>query len=77
MRHVSKGEEYFQIHEVYYNKAGQHHSYTKDPIDPIGDDLEALRWVLTKMLECLDKPVLTEADFRRNDDTTRAAPIVK
>lgn len=70
MKHIDpvNKEEWLDIHEVYYHKDGQHHSYTKDAIDPCGSNIGELRWVLTKMLECLDKPVLTEEDFPKGSE---------
>ena len=39
-----------------------------DPIAPVGDNIADLRETLYKMLRDLDKPVLTEADFKGEDE---------
>ena len=54
---------YFQIHEVYYDNEGKPDGFTKDGISVGGDSLESLSWVLERMKECLDKPVLSYSDF--------------
>ena len=59
---------YYEIHEVYYNEAGKPGSYTMDPITPVGDNIADLRETLHKMLRDLDKPPLTEADFKGEDE---------
>ncbi len=59
-----KGEEtYFEIHEVYYNKEGKPYSYTEKGVSIIGEDLEEVNWVLDKMKECVNKPILSADDF--------------
>ncbi len=54
--------EYLAIHEVYYDDDGNPDSMTIDPIvtgdDDGTDSLESLRWVLTRQLEALEKPIL-------------------
>jgi len=54
---------YFQIHEVYYDNEGKPDGFTKEGISVGGDSLESLSWVLERMKECLDKPVLSYSDF--------------
>lgn len=55
------------IHEVHYDDAGKPVSYTEDAASVISSDgagINApLAWVLEKMREALDKPVLVETDF--------------
>ena len=76
MRHSSRNEKtgeeevWLGIHEVYYrdddvddltvdvNETG----YTVEPVRVTADDVEGLRWVLEKMSEALDKPVLNFED---------------
>ena len=53
--HPSYGEWEYSIREDYGERG-----YTKDAIAPYGESLESLRWVLTKMLKALDKPVLED-----------------
>lgn len=48
---------YVGIHEVYYDENGEPMSWSKEP-DIVADNVEDLRWLLQKMLESLDKPML-------------------
>lgn len=59
----SDGDHYFQIHEVYYDGEGNPDSYTKDGARIGGDSIDSLAWSLTKMNECMDKPILSVEDF--------------
>lgn len=53
------GEVYFQIHEVYYNNAGEIIGVTKNAAAPLGDDEEDLQGELALINIALDRPVLT------------------
>ena len=55
----------YAIHEVHYPHQGDDTpvAMTENPVAPVAESLDGLRWTLTRMLEALDKPVLTEADF--------------
>ena len=58
---------WFAIHEVFYDDAGIPNSYTEAPArvvscDDGGND-KPLVWVIDRMREALDKPVLRETDF--------------
>ena len=59
------GTEHFYIHEAYYpnNTVEKADSITMEAIGVHAEDIEGLRWVLEKMLACLDKPVLEYDDF--------------
>ena len=50
-------QEYYAIHEVYYDKDGGI-SWTKEPIETSAEDLDDLKASLQKMLEAFDKPIL-------------------
>ena len=52
------GEIFLNIHEVYYDKNGIPNGYTENPVTVSGEVVEDLKWVLNKMIECLDKPIL-------------------
>lgn len=56
---ATEGEEdvYLQIHEVYY-KDDKPISYTKNPISIGGEEIQNIKWVLNKIEECLEKPIL-------------------
>ena len=51
-------DDYYQIHEVYYNNKGEPDSWTKNGVMVGAESVEGLRWVLEKMLESLDKEIL-------------------
>jgi hypothetical protein len=58
MRHKENGEEWLEMHEVYYNKTGQITKWTVGPIAPHADDKSGMVWVLNRMKEATKKPVL-------------------
>jgi len=63
IRHVTdEGDEWFGIHEVYYDD-GEPHSCTKEHISPCQEDIPALKWELEKMLQAIDKPVIDYQHF--------------
>lgn len=65
MRHVGDGEEWLGIHEVYYDDNGKPNGHTEDEIAPTSDEgVDGLRWVLDRMMEALDKPVLDFSEER-------------
>ena len=53
----------FQIHEVYYDDNDLRSSYTAEGVSVSADEPEGLIWVLDKMRECLDKPILDAKDW--------------
>jgi len=59
-----KAEEgiYYQIHEVYYEN-DKPQLYTEYAVSVGGEDKKELEWVLDKMKESLDKPILKAYDF--------------
>jgi len=54
---------YLQIHEVYYDEGGKPNGCTKDGVSVGADNIEDMNWVIGKMKECLDKPILLADDF--------------
>jgi hypothetical protein len=67
---AAKSEEVlYSIHECYYDENGKLDMMTEDGIDPVGDDLEGLRWTLEHMLAALDKPVV---DYETREDLPSA-----
>ena len=52
--------EWYSIHEVYYDDEGKITAWTEDAIAPESDTLEGLRDILGLMRSCLFKPVLHE-----------------
>ena len=53
-----RGEYYYEIHEVYYEKDGL--SWISAPRTPLGDTLDDLKEILERMLKACDKPVMVE-----------------
>jgi len=53
-------DDWYAIHEVFYDEDGKVDGMTKEPISVGGNSLEDLRWALTKMLESLDKDIIDE-----------------
>ena len=58
MLHRSLGGIRFGIHEIFYNEAGQPHSWTEDPIELNAETLEELKNDLQHMLKAFEQPVL-------------------
>lgn len=55
-------EDYFAIHECFYDKHGNPDATTVEAITVGGGSIEELRETLQLMLNCLDKPSLTVID---------------
>ena len=55
-------EEYYAIHEVYYNEDGKESMYAIDP-DIVGSSVEVLEDILNMMKMALEKKVLKISDF--------------
>jgi hypothetical protein len=63
LAHKDGEDDYFQIHEVYYDENGKPESYTKNGIPVGGNDIGELRWVLNEMENCLKEPILSVENF--------------
>ena len=57
-------EEYFAIHEVYYDEYGYIAFWSENEISPSGDSLYWLKWDLQKMLEATEKPIINIEDLK-------------
>ena len=58
-------DDWYQIHEVYYDSKREPGSWTKEGIAPGGNTLEELRDELIKMLEATEKEILNyESNIR-------------
>ena len=63
-RRYETGEEYFAIHEVYYDNDGKPSSVTTLPVAIFEDSINDLAITIDHIRECLDKPVLDyDEDF--------------
>jgi len=69
LAHKDGDEMYFQIHEVYYDKEGKPNSYTLNGVSVGAESLDGINWVLDKMKECLDKPILSVENFPKTFKT--------
>jgi hypothetical protein len=58
MRHKENGEEYLELHEVYYNRAGQVTKWTEKPVTPGAENVKGVNWTLNRMKEATKKPIL-------------------
>jgi predicted RNase H-like HicB family nuclease len=60
-------EQWLEIHETQYDDAGNPQSYSRKVDKHAGEvgseTVDGLRWVLDRMREALDKPILTAEDF--------------
>lgn len=62
LAHQSEEEIHLQVHEVYYNDEGQPNGYTENGVAVGAEDLKGIEWVLDKMKECSEKPILWAGD---------------
>ena len=63
LAHTDGEDWFFQIHEVSYDKQGNPNSYTEQGVSVGADSIEGIVWILDKMKECLNKPILSAVDF--------------
>ena len=57
------GDTYYEIHEVYYNKAGGIVGMTENPVAPFGESLKFLRKNICQFLDAWDHPVIVEKEL--------------
>jgi len=62
LAHEHKGEIYLEIHEVYYDKDGKPTGYTKNGVTVGDEELKGIIWVLNKMVDATEKPILWAGD---------------
>lgn len=60
---IEDGDEWYAIHEVYYDNEGHPVSVTAEPEPALGDTLEDLEEDLRWQLKALSEPVLEMSDF--------------
>jgi hypothetical protein len=63
LAHKDGNDWFFQIHEVYYDNQHVPNGYTENPVTVGGESLDAVRWVLDNMKDCVDKPILSAENF--------------
>jgi len=52
----------YQIYEVYYDDNDKIKHYADEPLIA-AESVDGLKWMMNKMYEALNKPVLKESDF--------------
>ena len=63
LAHKDGDEMYFQIHEVHYDGDGNPTAYTTNGVAVGDNDLSGINWVLDRMRESINKPILLVDDF--------------
>ncbi len=63
LAHKNGDECFFQIHEVYYDNKNKPNSYTAEGVSVGADSIEGINWVLDKMKECVNKPIISVENF--------------
>ena len=53
---------WFEIHEVYYDEEGEPYSYTTNPADVSGNDINDIIFALNEMKKVLNTPTLWMGD---------------
>lgn len=56
----------FGIHECYYSeKESESYGYTENPVEVSASSIENLKWMLEKMLKCLELPIIEDENNER------------
>ena len=63
LAHEDGDDLFFQIHEVYYDEEGKVNGYTENGVIVGAESIEGINWVLDKMKECANKPILSVHNF--------------
>ena len=71
MKKKIRGEDVFEIHEVYYHPNGGIKAWTENPIIPYGETMEELREDILMQSRALEKPVLDYDTLVAEHDETR------
>lgn len=58
-----KEEKCYEIHEAYYNRAGELCGLTENPTTPFGESLDDLRLGMEQMMTAFNLPVLIEKEI--------------
>lgn len=54
----STGEDYYGVHECFYDADGKKPGWTENPVSVISETPEGIKWVLDKMALALDRPII-------------------
>ena len=63
IRHVHEDEEYYAIHEVYYDDDGNPRMCSVEGVPPGGSDIDELCSDIYMMIEALERDTLDYTDF--------------
>lgn len=66
------GDEYYGIHEVYYDDEGNPVSCTENSVNPIGESVEDLSHTVIYMMRAFTEPVLEMRQFEVNNDVEKS-----
>lgn len=64
-KHVYKDEEYFQVHEVFYDDQGNIQGWSAEEVAALGSNPTELRSDLGMMLQALDRPILDAKELEK------------
>jgi len=67
IRHVLLEDTWLAIHEVHYDEDGEPNGCTKEPIQIIQEDLDAIKWEIDKIKSALEKPVIDFSFFEEQE----------
>ena len=65
---VIQGDDFYGIHEVFYDDEGRPDMMTERAVGVCGDNLEELQQTLEWMLQAMDKPILEYDEIRGEED---------
>jgi hypothetical protein len=61
----------YSIHSVYYDENNDIVNISERPQYPMSDDLEGLKWTLSKMMEACNKPII---DYNTTEELNEQSP---
>lgn len=65
-------DDWYQIHEVYYDDNGEINGYTERGTIVSGNSVEDIKWTLEKMLDSLNKEIINQnkdEKYNNNNNT--------
>jgi hypothetical protein len=71
MKKRIKGEDVFEIHEVYYHPDGRIHTWSEDPVILYGETPEELKQDILRQSRALERPVLDYDTLTPDQDDPR------
>lgn len=68
VKREDKGQEWYAIHEVYYDEQGKPEMITESAISPSGETIDEVRRDLEYMQRALTKPAVNYVDIATPED---------